>query len=292
MSKTQELIPKRTSARPPGMGPPTAGGREQQLEDEGEPARSNAGSAGRVGSREGRPAGRMLCASGVSWGRLRELAATVVADPELAWRAAFDAAMLVLELARASPTAQAARDAARKARREAGDSDLEERKQGASAAWEAVLGIAAAWFPEAQARVLRERMGMAHEELVQAVQRAAGLQTVGPPLAAAAEPESAPPREAAATGARTALRGGAQSQEPVPPRRLARSRPSAAKLRGAAVSERRSGAKVGAAGFREGQPLAARRPRRPGEGHSAGAAARGPARDVAERMVQAAVTPL
>ena len=124
----------------------------------------------------------MLCASGVSWGRLRELAATVVADPgaekqgtELAWRAAFDAAMLVLELARASPTAQAARDAARKARREAGDSDLEERKQGASAAWEAVLGIAAAWFPEAQARVLRERLGMAHEELVQAVQAAAGL---------------------------------------------------------------------------------------------------------------------
>ena len=109
------------------MGPPTAGGREQQFEDEGEPARSNAGSAGRVGSREGRLAGRMLRA--VSWGRLLELAATVVADSgaeeqgtELAWKAAFEAAMLVVELAGASPTAQAARDAVRKARREAGDS--------------------------------------------------------------------------------------------------------------------------------------------------------------------------
>ena len=102
-----------------------------------------------------------------SWLRLLELATTVVAaagaeqGTELAWKAAVEAATLVVELAGTSPAAQAAREAVRKARREAGDSDLEVREQGALAAREAVLGIAAARFPEAQARVLRERMGMA-----------------------------------------------------------------------------------------------------------------------------------
>ena len=79
-------------------------------------------------------------------------------------KAACKADMLLTELARASPTAQAAAEAGRKARREAGGSDLEARQQGALAARETVLGIAAAWFPGAQARALRKRVDMARED--------------------------------------------------------------------------------------------------------------------------------
>ena len=72
---------------------------------------------------------------------------------ELAWeaaaaavKAAGKAEMLWTELARASPTAHAAAEAVRKAQREAGGGDLEVRQQGALAARETVLAIAAAWF--------------------------------------------------------------------------------------------------------------------------------------------------
>ena len=59
----------------------------------------------------------------------------------------------------------------RKARREAGGSDLEGRQQGALAARETVLAIAAAWFPDAQARAFRERVDVAREHRVEAVER-------------------------------------------------------------------------------------------------------------------------
>ena len=119
------------------------------------------------------------------WERLFELAAVTVAgssvegqEMEPAWEArvaaiiaAGEAEMLWTELARASPTAQAAKEAVRKARREAGGSDLEGRQQGALAARETVLAIAAAWFPDAQARAFRERVDVAREHRVEAVER-------------------------------------------------------------------------------------------------------------------------
>ena len=81
-------------------------------------------------------------------------------------KAAGKANMLLTELARAPPTAQAAAEAGRKARREAGGSDLEARQQGALAERETGLGIVAAWFPDAQARALWKQVDMAREDQV------------------------------------------------------------------------------------------------------------------------------
>jgi hypothetical protein len=121
------------------------------------------------------------------WESLHGLAVVIVAGSsvegqgvEPAWearvaavKAACKADMLWSELARASPTAQAAKEAVRKARREAGGSDLEGRQQGDLAARETVLEIAAAWFPDAQARAFREQVDMAREHHMEAIRAAA-----------------------------------------------------------------------------------------------------------------------
>ena len=128
-----------------GSGGGSAGGKEAEKR-----ARLAAAAAGQASAEGPWP----------RWVRFYELAADIVAGSsvegqgvEPAWearvaavKAACKADTLLAELVRASPTAQAAAEAERKARREAGGGDLEVRQQGALAARETVLGIAAARF--------------------------------------------------------------------------------------------------------------------------------------------------